>query len=463
MKPFGGNTAGGLAVVCVAQFVVVLDVTIVATALPAIGADLRAPAAQLSWVLTAYTVVLAGLLILGGRAADLAGARRMFVAGLAFFVLASAACAVAWAPAVLIAARVAQGAGAALLSPAALAALHDLVPPPARERALGWWTAAAAGGGASGWVLGGALTELAGWRWVFAVNVPIGLAALVPAGRLLPPGVRRTARTDLDLAGAVLVTAAIAAGVLGLSRIGEPAGWGALALAMVLLGGFLAQERRATRPLVPRGLLRRPGVLGGNLTAIALNGSSTPAMITVVLYVQETLRLSPARGALLFPAFNAAVIAGSLAGPRVTGRLGTRGALLAGFAAVAAGAAGLVALPADGLPPAILMPAFAAMGAGLGISTVASTSAGTAGVPGHERGVAAGLLNSASQLGAALGLAVAVPLVATAGGMAGYRLGYATAVLIAVAGAACALATARRGAATDAPITPPLPVGSRSR
>jgi len=225
----------------------------------------------------------------------------------------SAACAVAWAPAVLIAARVAQGAGAALLSPAALAALHDLVPPPARERALGWWTAAAAGGGASGWVLGGALTELAGWRWVFAVNVPIGLAALVPAGRLLPPGVRRTARTDLDLAGAVLVTAAIAAGVLGLSRIGEPAGWGALALAMVLLGGFLAQERRATRPLVPRGLLRRPGVLGGNLTAIALNGSSTPAMITVVLYVQETLRLSPARGALLFPAFNAAVIAGSLA------------------------------------------------------------------------------------------------------------------------------------------------------
>jgi MFS family permease len=458
MRPFGGNTAGGLAVVCVAQFVVVLDVTIVATALPAIGADLDAPATQLSWVLTAYTVVLAGLLILGGRAADLAGARRMFVAGLALFVLASAACALAGTPAALIAARVAQGCGAALLSPAALAALHDLVPPPARERALGWWTAAAAGGGASGWVLGGTLTELAGWRWVFAVNVPIGLAALVPAGRLLVPGVRRAALRDLDVAGAALVTAAIGAGVLGLSRIAEGAGWVALTLAALLLGGFVAQERRAARPLVPRGLLRRPGVLGGNLTAVALNGSSTAAMITVVLYVQEALRLSPARGALLFPAFNAAVIAGSLAGPRVTGRIGTRGALLAGFAAVAAGAAGLLALPADGLPLATLMAAFFAMGAGCGVGTVASTSAGTARVPGDARGVAAGLLNSAGQLGAAFGLAAAVPLVAAAGGMAGYRLGYAIAVLVAVAGAAAALTTRRREL-----LRPPLPAAPRSR
>ena len=175
-------------------------------------------------------------------------------------------------------------------------------------------------------------------------------------------------------------------------------------------------------------------------------------------HAQWHLRLSPARGALLFPAFNAAVIAGSLAGPRVTGRIGTRGALLAGFAAVAAGAAGLLALPADGLPLATLMAAFFAMGAGCGVGTVASTSAGTARVPGDARGVAAGLLNSAGQLGAAFGLAAAVPLVAAAGGMGGYRLGYAIAVLVAVAGASAALTTRRREL-----LRPPLPAAPRSR
>jgi MFS family permease len=445
MKGFTGNTTAGLAVVCVAQFVVVLDVTVVATALPAIGADLATSATQLSWVITAYTVVLAGLLILGGRAADLVGARQMFIVGLVVFVLASAACAAAWNPAVLIAARVVQGAGAALLSPAALAALNDLVPEPARGRALGWWTAAAAGGGASGWVLGGLITELAGWRWVFAINVPIGLAALLPAGRLLARGARTTGR-HLDIAGAVLVTAGIAASVLGLSWIsehpGSGAGWAAFGGAAVLLAGFVAHERRAARPLVPGGLLRRPGVLGGNLTAVALTGSTSPAMITVVLYVQETLRLSPARGALLFPAFNAAVIAGSLVGPRVAGRIGPRRALLGGLLAVAVGAAVLLALPADGLPIATLIVSFGAMGGGLGIASVASTSAGTA-VPADEQGVAAGLLNSAAQLGTALGLAVTVPLLASAAPMLGYRLGFGTAALIAVAGALCALTTPR--------------------
>jgi MFS family permease len=465
-----GNTAGGLAVVCVAQFVVVLDVTVVATALPAIGADLAVPAAQLSWVITAYTVVLAGLLILGGRVADLAGARRMFITGLAVFVLGSAACAAAWSPAALIAGRVVQGCGAALLSPAALAALNDLVPASARSRALGWWTAAAAGGGASGWVLGGVITELAGWRWVFAVNVPIGLAVLAPAGRLLRPGAR-AARQQLDAAGAALITAGIAVGVLGLSWISEhpgaAPGWAALGLAAALVAGFVVHERRTARPMVPGGLLRRPGVLGGNLTAVALTGSTSPAMITVVLYVQETLRLSPARGALLFPAFNAAVIAGSLAGPRVADRLGSRRTLLAGLAAVTAGVAVLLTLPAGGLPVATLAVSFAAMGAGLGIASVASTEAGTVRVPADERGVAAGLLNSAAQLGTAAGLAVTVPLVASAEPMLGHRLGFTAAGLIAVAGMLGALTTPRRlgraGSTPDEEVRPAPPAVGRSR
>jgi MFS family permease len=203
-----------LALLCVAQFVVVLDATIVATALPAIGRDLRLPDGSQAWVITAYTVVLAGLLILGGRAADLVGARSMFVVGTLVFSMASAGCALAWSPAGLVLARRAQGVGAALLSPAALAALASVVRGQgARGRALGWWTAAGAGGGASGWVLGGLVTEFAGWRWIFAVNLRIGVLALVLARVLLIPAAAvptRERRTHLDLPGAVSRTAAIA-------------------------------------------------------------------------------------------------------------------------------------------------------------------------------------------------------------------------------------------------------------
>lgn len=450
MKHFTGNTSAGLAVLCVAQFVVVLDVTIVATALPAIGADLGFSPAALSWVLTAYTIVLAGLLILGGRAADLAGARRAFAAGLVVFSLSSAACAAAWSPSALIAARVAQGCGAALLSPAALACLNEVVPSEGRGRALGWWTAAAAGGGAGGWLLGGLLTELAGWRWVFAVNVPIGLVTLALTARCLPRSPRTGDRRDLNITGALLITTGIAVGALGLSWLsGDPgggAGWAAVAGGGVLLLVFRRHERRGSRRLIPPALPGRPGVLGGNLTAVALTGSTTPAMITVVLYVQETLRLSPGRGALLFPAFNAAVIAGSLAGPRILGRIGHRAALAGGFTAVAAGAALLLALPPSGLPIGTLSASFAAMGGGLGVASVASTSAGTVGVPDDERGVAAGLLNSTAQLGSSLGLAVSVPLVASAAPMTGYRLGFAAAAAIAVAGALAALTVPRAAA-----------------
>jgi MFS family permease len=437
MSRFTGNHS--VAVLCVAQFVVVLDATIVATALPAIGDDLGFRPAELSWVITAYTIVLAGLLILGGRTADLFGPRRMFGAGLAVFTIASAACAVAWRPEALIAARVAQGCGAALLSPAALALLNGLTRTPGSGgRAIGWWTAAGAGGGASGWVLGGLITELAGWRWIFAVNVPIGVVALVLTGLLLPAGRSGPARRTADLPGALLVTAGIGLGVVGLFRISEdaagPAGWLAIAPAIAVLLWFARHERRTADPLIPGALVRRPGVLGGNLAAAALTGSTTPAMLTAVLYVQNTIKLSPAHGALLFPAFNLAVIAGSLAGPRTLGRLGSRRALIAGFAGVVAGALLMIALPPQGLPVVTLAAAFGVMGLGLGAASVASTASGTSDVPEADRGVAAGLLNSSAQLGTALGLAVTGPLVASAAPMLGYRLGFAAAAAIGVAG-----------------------------
>jgi MFS family permease len=460
---FTGNTApagvaGGVAVLCVAQFVVVLDVTIVAIALPAISRDLGFEPGELSWVITAYTVVLAGLLILGGRAADLVGAARMFRVGLVAFSVASMACALAWSPAALICARIAQGVGAALLSPAALASLNELIERPgARRRALGWWTAAAAGGGASGWVLGGVITEIAGWRWIFAVNAPIGFAAVLISLRVLSPISRPISRPrsitreshSFDLIGALLVTSGVALGALGLSAIaediGHQAGWLVAAMSAVALTFFVWREARVSDPLLPSSLITRPGVVGGNLTAAALTASTTPAMLTVILYVQDTLGLSPARGSMLFPAFNLAVIGGSLLGPLGLSRIGTRPMLLGGFSAVMGGIALLFTLPDRGLPILTLVIAFAAMGLGLGAASVASTTAGTADVPSGEQGVAAGLLNSTAQLGTALGLAVTSPLVASAAPMVGYRRGFFAAVIIGLAGALGSL-TVRRPA-----------------
>jgi MFS family permease len=438
MSVLAGNKAG-IAVVCVAQFVVVLDVTIVATALPVIGDDLGFAPADLSWVITAYTVVLAGLLILGGRVADLAGARRMFRVGLVAFALGSLACAVAWTPVVLIGTRALQGVGAALLSPAALAALGELTRGGDSRNAVGWWTASAAGGGASGWVLGGVITELVGWRAVFAVNVPIAVLALAVTGWALRRSTPRN--VPLDVRGAVTITAGIGLATYALTRIAEsvadPVGWVAFGLAAATLALFVRGERRSRDPMLPGSLFGTPGVVGGNLTAVALTASTTPAMFTAILWVQDVMRLPPARSSLLFPAFNLAVIAASLVAPRGVRRLGVRWPLAFGFGLIAAGACLLVGLPRSG---PLLMGAFATMGVGLGVASVASTTSGVASVAPSLRGVASGLLNSSAQLGNALGLALAAPLVATAG----HRLGYVTAALVAVAGIVAATLTLRR-------------------
>ncbi len=215
---------------------------------------------------------------------------------------------------------------------------------------------------------------------------------------------------------------------------GSWSGWLSLVLAW-----FVRIERRAAHPLIPAQVLRTPGVVGGNLTAAALTGSTTPAMLTVVLYVQNTLDLPPARASILFPAFNVAVIAGSLLAPRALDRFGPRPALFTGFGGVVAGTALLLTLPQDELRPITLLGAFSLMGLGLGIASVSSTMAGTVAVSADHRGVAAGLLNSTAQLGTALGLAIAAPLVASAAPMTGYHLGYLAATLIASAGAVAAL------------------------
>jgi MFS family permease len=447
MSAFGGNTplatgVGALPVLCIAQFVVVLDATIVTSALPAIRQALGFEDAGLQWVFTAYALVFGGLLIFGGRVADLAGRRRMFLVGLGLFTAASAGCAVAWAPGVLVTARVLQGAGAALLAPAALALLTTLSEPGrGRRRAVGWWTAVAAGGGASGWVLGGLITEYAGWRWVFAVNVPIGLVALMIAPRVLPADPRQARTSGLDLGGALTATTGLALLVCGLTSAGERglsrlSSWLPLLLAAVAFAIFLRHEDRTADPLVPLGLLRSRPVAGATLTAFAITASTTPAMYLSVLYVQDVLGVPPGRASLLFPAVNLAVIAGSLAGPLLLGPLGARRTALTGFSGIAIGITMLMTLPAGGLPVAQLLSAFALIGAGLGTASVASTQTGTdAAKPGY-RGVASGVLNSAAQVGTATGVAVLVPLAATTASsvMTGYRIGFLGACAIALGG-----------------------------
>src|SRR3954470_3087668 len=266
--------AGTVALLCTAQFVVVLDATIVAIALPAIGGSLHMATADLQWVLSAYTLAFAGFLVLAGRLADLHGRRRVFMAGLALFSTASLACGLSTSAAMLIAARSVQGLGAAAVAPGALAAITPAVPDgPARRRALGVWTAAAAGGGAAGWVLGGVLTEQAGWPWVFLVNVPVGVAAVALAPLLVPETRASGPGRGLDVAGAATITTALALLVFGLTR-GAVAG---VAAGLVLLGVFARIEARAADPLLPAALLRAEGLAGANVVAAAITASTSGA------------------------------------------------------------------------------------------------------------------------------------------------------------------------------------------
>jgi EmrB/QacA subfamily drug resistance transporter len=434
-----------VALLCTAQFVVVLDVTIVAVALPAIRDGLGFEIADLQWVITAYTLVFAGFLVLAGRLADLHGRRRVFMGGLAVFSLASLACGLSETPVALVVARAVQGMGAAAVAPAALATITATIPDgPARRRALGWWTAAAAGGGAAGWVFGGVLTEQLGWEWVFLVNVPVGAAAIALTPGIVPETRAEGSGRTLDVRGAVAITAALALLVLGLTRaetdgVGAPLVLGAVAAGLVLLVLFARIEARAPDPLLPLGLLRAEGLVGANLVAATLTATTTGALLLCLLDLQGPQGRSPLETGALFAPVNLAVIAGSLTGGRVAEALGARGAMAAGLGSIGAAIVWLAVVLAGDAPVLAVLPAFAVMGAGLGVASVASTAAGTAAAGRAREGVASGLLNTAAQVGTALGVAAILSLSAAAG----ERAALAAAAALAFAAAALALPRSR--------------------
>ncbi|WP_020666089.1 MFS transporter [Amycolatopsis nigrescens] len=443
-----------LPVLCAAQFMVVLDATIVTVALPTVGAELGFTESGLQYVISLYALSFGALLLSAGRLADRLGRRRTLVAGLAAFTVASLACGLAVSGEMLLVARFAQGAGAALVSAAALALVLTVFPDPrGRARALGAWGAVGGAAGDSGLLVGGALTDTAGWRWVFLINVPAGLWAGLRAGRVLSES--RGPRQAPDLAGSALSVAGLGTLIVGLTRATEPGTTAVstiatLAAAVVLLVAFAVRQTRVSNPLLPPRLLAAPGTGLANAAMLVLAGVVATALFFTTLYVQRTLGLSPLLTGLGFLPNSALVLAGSALAARLVPALGARRVLTAGLALTGLGSAllGMFARP-DGDYWGTVLPGFALSGFGLGIAFVAATVGATANVTDDDRGVASGVVNTAQQIGFALGIAVlttvASAVTAHAGSViSGYRAGHLTGTALAAGTAVVVLAAGHR-------------------
>jgi EmrB/QacA subfamily drug resistance transporter len=407
-----------LALLAMAQFVVVLDASIVNVALPSIGRDLDFAQGDLSWVVNSYTLFFGGFLLLGGRLADLLGRRRMFIWGMWLFALASLAGGLAQSDIWLITARAVQGLGAALISPAALAIVTTTFREGAeRNKALGVWGAVAGSGGAAGVLLGGILTDGLGWEWVLFVNTPLGIAAALLAPRLLGES-RDTSRSSFDVAGAVSVTAGLALLVYTLVDAND-AGWGSTqtvglgALSLLLLAVFIAIELRARHPLVPFSIFRLRTLRGANVVGLLLGMSLFSMFFFISLYMQQVLGYEPLEAGLAYlPLAGTIIVSAGVASALVT-RIGFKPTLIAGMLLIAGGLVWFAQVSPDGTYLGdILFPSLLAA-VGLGLAFVPTTIAAVTGVQPDEAGLASGLINTSQQVGGALGLAV-LAAVATA-------------------------------------------------
>ena len=412
MPSTASNKWMALALLAAAQFVVILDASIVNVALPSIGADLQFSQENLSWVVNAYVLVFGGFLLLGGRMADLLGRRRLFMAGLVVFALASLAGGLAQNEAQLIIARAVQGLGAALLSPAALSLVTVLFEEGAeRNKAMGVWGAVAGSGGAVGVLLGGMLTEWAGWEWVLFVNVPVGIAAALLAPRLLPESRNEGAR-HFDVAGAVSVTAGLSLLVYTLVDAND-AGWasaqtlGLGALSLALIAAFYVIERRSKAPLMPfPGIFRIRTITGINVSAVLIAAALFSMFFFISLYMQQVLGYSALDAGLAYLPLAVGIIVAAGGSAGLVTRFGFKPVLVSGLLITAAGLLWFTQVDAGGSYLSDLLGPMLLAAVGLGLAFVSMTVAAVSGVEAHEAGLASGLINTSQQIGGALGLAI---------------------------------------------------------
>lgn len=400
-----------LAIVCAAFFMTVLDVSIVNVALPSIGEALDFSRENLQWVITAYAITFGGFLLLGGRAADLLGRRRVFLAGVALFTVASFLCGLAWSEGVLIGARALQGLGAAIISPAALSIIITTFDEgPERNKALGIWGAIGGSGAAVGVLAGGVLTKYLGWEWIFFVNVPVGIAAF-----LLAPRFVRESKSDResapDVAGAITVTGGLAFLVYAVSKApdhGWSSGWtiSRIAVALVILAAFLVIESRVRHPLMPFRIFRVRTLAGANVAGLLLGAVVFANFFLLTLYVQNVLGWDALKTGFTFIATaGTAVLWAGLAQALVT-KVGPKPVMTAGFVAMTAGMLWYTQVPVHASYWSDLLPGYLLVGFALPFSFIPVSIAALAGVEPHEAGLASGLINTAQQIGGAIGVAV---------------------------------------------------------
>jgi EmrB/QacA subfamily drug resistance transporter len=401
-----------LVLLCSAQFVVVLDASIVNVALPSIGNALAFSQENLSWVVNAYVLTFGGFLLLGGRLADLLGRRRVFMVGLGIVALASLLAGFAATEGQLIAARAAQGLGAAIISPAALSIVTTTFSDGAeRNKALGVWGAVAGSGGAAGVLLGGVLTDGLGWEWVLWVNVPVSLIALALSPRLIAETRADAEKRVFDVAGAVTITAALSVLVYALVDAND-AGWGStqtvglLALAATLLTAFVAIELRTAKPLVPFSIFRIRTLTGANVVGLLIGASLFSMFFFISLYMQQVLEYSAIKAGLSYLPLALLIMASAGAASQLVTKVGYKPVLAAGLLFIVIGLTWFSRVSVDGgfLADVLGPSLFAA--AGLGFAFVTTTIAAVSGVEESEAGLASGLINTSQQIGGALGLAV---------------------------------------------------------
>jgi EmrB/QacA subfamily drug resistance transporter len=457
----------------VVQFMVVLDIAIVNVALPSIKVDLGFSEENLQWVISAYALVFGGFLLLGGRAADLLGRKRIFIAGLVVFTIASFLAGEAWSEASLIGARAFQGLGAAIISPAALSIL-SVTFREGRERniALGVWGAVGGFGAAAGVLLGGILTDALSWEWIFRVNVPIGLVGLAFAPFLLTES--RDAQVNrFDVPGAVLVTGGLSSLVYAITQAGSQ-GWtsprtiGFFVAAAVMLVGFIGWEARHPEPLMRLGIFRTRTVAGANVAGFILGTALFSMFLMLTLYMQEVLGYSAMKTGVAYLAVAGTAILWSAVAAQLVTRVGVKPVLAAGMAFLTAGLVLFTQVPVDGSYVADLLPGFLLLGIGIGFAFVPISIAALAGVQPAEAGLASGLINTSQQIGGALGIA-ALSTIATshasdrlAAGVAapqalvdGFTAAFIVGAAIAAVGVVAALTLIRRDELAQAPEAQP--------